>query len=122
MDAALFDNLRLELRRGAVVLAVLAALRAEQYGYTLRKALADHGMAIDDGTLYPLLRRLESQGLLTSEWRETDRRNKRFYRLSAEGSLILKRLVAEWKGIDSSLAGILKEKRRGPSPSLLARS
>ena len=79
-------------------------------------------MAIDDGTLYPLLRRLESQGLLTSEWRETDRRNKRFYRLSAEGSLILKRLVAEWKGIDSSLAGILKEKRRGPSPSLLGRS
>ena len=45
-------------------------------------------MAIDDGTLYPLLRRLESQGLLTSEWRETDKRNKRFYRLSAEGSLI----------------------------------
>ena len=122
MDAALFDNLRLELRRGAVVLAVLAALRTEQYGYTLRKALADHGMAIDDGTLYPLLRRLESQGLLTSEWRETDKRNKRFYRLSAEGSLILKQLVAEWKGIDSSLAGILKEKRRGPSPSLLARS
>jgi PadR family transcriptional regulator PadR len=118
MDAALFDNLRLELRRGAVVVAVLAALRTEQYGYTLRKALAEHGMGIDEGTLYPLLRRLESQGLLVSEWREADKRNKRFYRLSAEGSEILKQLVAEWKGIDSSLTGILKEKRRGPSPSL----
>ena len=103
MDAALFDNLRLELRRGAVVVAVLAALRTEQYGYTLRKALAEHGMAIDEGTLYPLLRRLETQGLLVSEWREADKRNKRFYRLSAEGSEILKQLVAEWKGIDSSL-------------------
>jgi PadR family transcriptional regulator PadR len=122
MDATLFDNLRLELRRGAVVVAVLAALRTEQYGYTLRKALAEHGMAIDEGTLYPLLRRLESQGLLVSEWREAEKRNKRFYRLSAEGAEILKQLVAEWKGIDSSLTGILKERRRGPSPTLLTGS
>ena len=122
MDAALFDNLRLELRRGAVVVAVLAALRTEQYGYTLRKALAEHGMAIDEGTLYPLLRRLETQGLLVSEWREADKRNKRFYKLSAEGSEMLKHLVAEWKGIDSSLTGILKERRRGPSQSLLTGS
>ena len=78
-DPNLFENLRLELRRGSLVLAVLAQLRNEQYGYTLRKALADHGMAIDEGTLYPLLRRLESQGLLVSEWREEDKRNKRFY-------------------------------------------
>ena len=87
----LFETLRMELRRGSVILAVLAALRAEQYGYTLRKALAEHGMAIDEGTLYPLLRRLESQGLLASEWRETDKRNKRFYRLSAAGTDIFAR-------------------------------
>ena len=58
-----FENLRQELRRGSLPLAVLAALRTEHYGYTLRKTLADHGMAIDEGTLYPLLRRLETQGL-----------------------------------------------------------
>jgi len=81
----LFENLRLELRRGSLILAVLAALRKEQYGYTLRKTLADQGMAIDEGTLYPLVRRLETQGLLVSEWREEDKRNKRFYRLSSEG-------------------------------------
>ena len=115
-----FENLRLELRRGCVVLAVLAALRAEQYGYTLRKALAEQGMAIDEGTLYPLLRRLETQGLLLSEWREEDKRNKRFYHLSADGKQVLKQLLEEWQTIDSSLQGILKEKRRGSARSVLA--
>jgi PadR family transcriptional regulator, regulatory protein PadR len=104
---ALFENLRLELRRGSLVLAVLAALRKEQYGYTLRKTLGEQGMAIDEGTLYPLLRRLESQGLLVSEWREEEKRNKRFYRLSADGKVILKQLLAEWQSINSSLNGML---------------
>jgi PadR family transcriptional regulator PadR len=101
------ENLRLELRRGCLILAVLAELRSERYGYTLRKALAQQGMEIDEGTLYPLLRRLENQGLLASEWREEDKRNKRFYRLSAEGKLILKQLSAEWKSINASLNEIL---------------
>ena len=116
----LFETLRLELRRGCLIVAVLAALRTEQYGYTLRKALAGHGMMIDEGTLYPLLRRLESQGLLVSEWREEDKRNKRFYCLSADGKQILKQLVAEWESMDSSLDGILKETRHGTPRSLLA--
>jgi PadR family transcriptional regulator PadR len=103
----LFENLRLELRRGCLVLAVLGALRSEQYGYTLRKALADQGMAIDEGTLYPLLRRLESQGLLTSEWREHEKRTKRFYRLSAEGHEMLQQLLAEWQAINKSLNEIV---------------
>ena len=103
-----FENLRLELRRGCLVLAVLAELRSERYGYTLRKALADSGLPIDEGTLYPLLRRLESQGLLLSHWREEDKRRKRFYRLSREGALTLKQLLAEWKIIDSSLSRILE--------------
>jgi PadR family transcriptional regulator PadR len=107
IEPNLFENIRMELRRGSLVLAVLAHLRTEQYGYMLRKALSEHGMAIDEGTLYPLLRRLESQGLLVSEWRE-DKRNKRFYVLSADGKLMLRRLLAEWKSIDSSLNGILR--------------
>lgn len=108
LDGNLFENLRLELRRGSLVLAVLTQLRNEQYGYTLRKALAEYGMEIDEGTLYPLLRRLESQGLLVSEWREEEKRNKRFYKLSNSGKAILKQLLAEWKSIDASLNGILK--------------
>jgi len=109
----LFENLRLELRRGCLVIAVLAALRTEQYGYTLRKALAENRMEIDEGTLYPLLRRLESQGLLVSEWREEDKRRKRFYKLSPEGKQILKHLHAEWQLMDSSLKEILKEQTHG---------
>jgi len=89
--------------------AVLAQLRTERYGYTLRKALADDGLAIDEGTLYPLLRRLESQGLLVSEWREEDKRNKRFYRLSQVGEEILQQLLVEWQGINGSLTRILQE-------------
>lgn len=107
MDPNLFDSLRLELRRGNLVLAVLAQLRAEHYGYTLRTALADLGLDIDEGTLYPLLRRLETQQLLTSEWREEGGRRKRFYKLSADGRQILKQLQAEWKTINQSLNRIL---------------
>ena len=107
IDQNLFENIRMELRRGSLIVAVLAQLRTEQYGYTLRKALANQGMEIDESTLYPLLRRLESQGLLTSEWREEDKRNKRFYRLSPEGKAMLKPLLAEWQSINSSLNGIL---------------
>ena len=107
MNDDLFENLRLELRRGCLILAVLAQWRVEHYGYTLRKALSDDGMAIDEGTLYPLLRRLETQGLLVSEWREQDKRNKRFYRLSAEGAQILRQLLREWRNINSSLERIL---------------
>ena len=107
-DSPIFENLRMELRRGSLILAVLAHLHSEQYGYTLCKSLAEHGMAIDEGTLYPLLRRLETQGLLVSEWREEEKRNKRFYSLSPVGKEILKQLLVEWKSIDASLNGIVE--------------
>jgi PadR family transcriptional regulator, regulatory protein PadR len=103
----LFENLRLELRRGCLTLAVLAQLKQEHYGYTLRKQLAARGMEIDESTLYPLLRRLESQGLLTSEWREEEKRNKRFYKLSAEGEGVFTRLIEEWNQINQAIYKIL---------------
>jgi PadR family transcriptional regulator PadR len=108
-----FDSLRLELRRGCLIVAVLAKLREEYYGYTLRTALAEEGLAIEESTLYPLLRRLETQGLLASEWREEDKRNKRFYRLSAEGEATLARLLEEWNGINESIHKILQDGKRG---------
>lgn len=103
----LFENLRLELRRGSVIVAALALLREEHYGYALRKSLSDAGLDVEENTLYPLLRRLESQGLLASEWREEDKRTKRFYRLSADGERMLARLLTEWRDINSSLTRIL---------------
>lgn len=104
---SLFENLRLELRRGCLTLAVLAQLRQEHYGYTLRKALAERGLVIDESTLYPLLRRLEAQGLLISEWREEDKRNKRFYRLSKDGEATFAQLLDEWKTINDAIDRIL---------------
>jgi PadR family transcriptional regulator, regulatory protein PadR len=111
-DADIFETLRQELRRGSLILAVLAQLRTEHYGYTLRTDLADAGVDIDEGALYPMLRRLETQGLLTSEWREENKRNKRFYRLSPQGEAILRRLLEEQRALNQSLDSILKEKAR----------
>ena len=107
LDPELFESLKLELRRGSLVLAVLARLREERYGYTLRQALADDGLEMEESTLYPLLRRLEGQGLLNSEWREEEKRKKRFYRLSPAGEAMLAALREEWRGINASLDRIL---------------
>jgi len=85
----------------------LGQLRREHYGYTLRKSLVEAGLEIEESTLYPLLRRLEQQGLLVSEWREEDKRNKRFYRLSPPGEVILAALVAEWRGINRAVDQIV---------------
>jgi PadR family transcriptional regulator PadR len=112
----IFDNLRLELRRGCLVVAVLAQLYTEHYGYVLRKALEDHGLAIDENTLYPLLRRLESQGLLVSQWREEEKRNKRFYRLSPLGEEVLPNLLAEWRKMTSALERILGGRSLAAAP------
>ncbi len=111
MSDSPLENLKLELRRGCLALAVLAQLRAEHYGYTLRKALARDGLEIEESTLYPLLRRLETQGLLVSEWREEDKRNKRFYTLSEEGKLVLEALLAEWHSMGTSLHRIFQESK-----------
>lgn len=107
--SSIVEKLRLELRRGALPLAVLAQLRQEHYGYSLRKQLGSLGLDIDEGTLYPLVRRLAAQGLLESEWREDDKRRKRFYRLSGLGEEVLETLVVEWRELNGSIDRILEE-------------
>lgn len=118
--AELIENLRLEMRRGCLILAVLAQLQTEYYGYALRKALSDQGLEIDENTLYPLLRRLETQGLLTSSWREEDKRNKRFYKISADGVEILERLRHEWQKLNDSVTRIVEGATDGFVSPLLA--
>lgn len=107
-DGDLYESLRMELRRGSLTLGVLARLREERYGYTLRQALAADGLEMEESTLYPLLRRLEAQGLLVSEWREEEKRKKRFYRLSGAGEAMLARLLDEWRRISASLEKIIE--------------
>src|SRR5512135_2532236 len=93
------DNLILEMRRGVIVLAVLSQCEVEQYGYSLMKSLSDKGLEIDQGTLYPLLRRLETQGLLSSTWRLEDARPRRYYVISRDGQALLPKLITEWKSM-----------------------
>jgi DNA-binding PadR family transcriptional regulator len=107
-----FENplpkLELELRRGVLVIAVLSQLREVQYGYSLRQALARRGMAIEEGTLYPLLRRLEKQGVLASEWRIEDGPPRRYYRLNDAGEALLAELTASWHALVGTMAGLLE--------------
>ena len=108
-----YPKLTQELRRGILVLAALSQLEEEKYGYALINSLAEKGLDIEQGTLYPLLRRLESQGLLQSEWNVEGSRPRRYYVISPEGKIILKELAAEWRNLGmvmkSLLAGISSE-------------
>ena len=107
------DKLELELRRGVVVLAVLSRLRTMRYGYDLRQSLIAAGMPIEEGTLYPLLRRLESQGVLTSEWRTTQGPSRRYYVLSDAGADLYERLTATWHGLTKTMDHLLDDEETG---------
>jgi len=108
-EADTFSKLEPELRRGVVVLATLSQLREPRYGYELRQALAERGMPIEEGTLYPLLRRLEAQGVLTSEWRTDSGSPRRYYALNAQGRRLLAKLTATWRAMNDAMTRLLEE-------------
>lgn len=99
------------MRRGIVVLAVLSRLHKPHYGYSLRQDLADSGFDINEGTLYPLMRRLEEQGLLESEWDVSESRPRRYYVLSEAGAEMLLELRAEWKYLNKTMDQLLAHGR-----------
>jgi PadR family transcriptional regulator, regulatory protein PadR len=109
MTSSQLDKMRLELRRGVLVLAVLASLKQPHYGYSLRKQLQDRGIDIDEGTLYPLVRRLAEQGLLDSEWQQAEGRERRYYLLSEQGKALLLQLTDEWRQLNSALTPLLAD-------------
>ncbi|SRR5690606_809868 len=102
------NNLRLELRRGIVVLAVLSQMDTARYGYSLMQRLAERGLEIEEGTLYPLLRRLEKQGLLESEWEVGESRPRKYYRISPTGREVLVAMIGEWNESVEVMRGILQ--------------
>jgi PadR family transcriptional regulator, regulatory protein PadR len=104
----LAPKLETELRRGVLVLAVLSQLRTAQYGYSLRQALARKAMPIEEGTLYPLLRRLEDQGLLTSEWRIEDGPPRRYYVLSPKGLRVYVDMTSSWHALVATMDRLLE--------------
>jgi DNA-binding PadR family transcriptional regulator len=104
-----FDPHLQELRRGTVVLACLQLLRTPGYGYGLLEDLARHGFATDANTLYPLLRRLEKQGFLRSEWNTEEARPRKFYRTSPEGVSLADSLHREWASLTSAITSLTAE-------------
>ena len=108
-NEAILAQLYLELRRGSLVLSVLSQLKKPQYGYSLIQSLSDKGLQIEQNTLYPLLRRLEKQGLVDSSWSVEEARPRRYYQLSEFGGEILKALTAEWRQMNVIMENLLNE-------------
>lgn len=105
----LLNSFAVELKRGTQVLLVLSQLDEPEYGYSLVQKLEAKAAPIEAGTLYPMLRRLEKQGLLTSEWDTTESRPRKFYTLSEEGREIYTRLKKEWRALSKMLGSIIDE-------------
>lgn len=101
-------SLMTELRRGTLTIAVLSQLKTPQYGYSLVQALLDADVSIDQSTLYPLLRRLEKQGLVTSSWDTTESRPRKYYVLSVDGTEMLQDLYVEWNKMSLTLNRLIE--------------
>jgi len=107
-SSEVYEKLAQELRRGVLVLAALSQLAEAKYGYSLINELAEQGLSIDQGTLYPLLRRLEADGLLQSEWNTEGSRPRRYYLISPAGAVLLQALSDEWRGLAAVLNKLLQ--------------
>lgn len=112
MDLQLIQNLTIELKRGTQIIVVLQALKKDQYGYSLLQDLEQSGVQMEAGTLYPLLRRLESQGLLESTWDTTESRPRKYYKLNQEGKKVLEEMIRVWYQIVMDMDTIIKEENK----------
>lgn len=112
-EKELYETLLLELRRGTLVLSVLSRLTTPKYGYVLVRQLCQKGIAVDAGTLYPLLRRLESQGLLTSEWETGGAKPRKYYVRSEYGTQLYHKLKAAWNSLNQGMLELFAEEENG---------
>ena len=108
-EKALLSALLLELRRGTLTVSVLSQMKEPKYGYALVQSLEEKGVAIDPNTLYPLLRRLESQGLLESRWETGGTKPRKYYQRTAYGTEIYEKLKEYWQNISIGVERLLKE-------------
>lgn len=112
MDQQIIQNMTVELKRGTQIIVVLQALKKDQYGYSLLQDLEKSGVQMEAGTLYPLLRRLESQGLLESTWDTTETRPRKYYKLNKNGQDVLKEMIQIWYQIVNDMDTILMEDKK----------
>lgn len=104
---SIVQNFKQEMKRGTLVLAVLTRVDEPQYGYTLITELSDLGMAVEQNTLYPLMRRLEKQGLLESLWQIEENRPRRYYQISTLGRDVRNALIAEWQSLEKTMSKLV---------------
>ena len=107
MEKDLLESFLAELRRGTLILCVLSQLAEARYGYALVQTLEEKGITIDANTLYPLLRRLEKQGLLCSEWNTEETKPRKYYKRTVFGDSIYQELVAQWKAMSAGMNDLL---------------
>lgn len=103
------NNLIMELKRGTQIIFVLNSLKESQYGYSLLAQLETQNVSIEAGTLYPLLRRLEEQGLLDSTWDTTESRPRKYYKINQTGIKVLESLKEAWLQIEKQMRSLFKE-------------
>lgn len=111
----LLSSLVLELRRGTLVLSVLCQLGEEKYGYALVQSMEEKGVSIDPNTLYPLLRRLEGQGLLESRWETGGSKPRKYYQRTPMGTRVYQELREDWRNLTASMAAMLGEEEQHDS-------
>ena len=104
------SGLALELRRGTLIILVLSQLKEPMYGYNLVKKLQDNGIPIEANTLYPLMRRLESQGLLQSEWETSEAKPRKYYKITDDGLIVLEKITDHWKAFSKNIDNLLEGK------------
>ncbi len=97
-----------ELRRGTLILLVLSQLKSPKYGYNLVKDLQECGIPIEANTLYPLMRRLESQGLLASEWETSEAKPRKYYKITSDGEIVLQKTIEQWKAFSANVNTLIE--------------
>lgn len=97
-----------ELRRGTLILLVLSQLKSPKYGYNLVKDLQECGIPIEANTLYPLMRRLESQGLLASEWETSEAKPRKYYKITSDGEIVLQKTIEQWKSFSANVNTLIE--------------
>ena len=102
------SGLKQELRWGTLILLVLSQLREDMYGYSLVKQLNDHDIPMDANTLYPLLRRLEGQGLLESRWDTAESKPRKYYKITENGLAVLEKTTAFWRNFSANVEELLR--------------
>lgn len=112
-DESVIEGLILELRRGTIILSVLSQLKTPQYGYSLVVILKDKGVEVDPGTLYPLLRRLEKQKLLTSKWDTESSKPRKYYQISEYGNRIYEKLCEHWRVLSQTIENLISDEEEG---------